>query len=132
MNAANQVNPVAVWQNSPADLTPAVIYVLGDAFLRRRKHLAHRPRNAAGGSRRPDESDRQREHVDRDGHFSPKFFLEVYVAQDGNSAGTGTMLYRGDCTQFPFGDLTSSWKPLPLPHVDAIKRMLSLGLDGTA
>jgi len=45
--------------------------------------------------------------------ISPRFVLEVYVAQNGSSGADN--VFRGDYSHFPFGDQTSSWEALPLP-----------------
>ena len=48
--------------------------------------------------------------------ISPRFPLEVFVAQNGTGAGTPAMLFRGDYSQFPFGSQTSSWDQVVLPY----------------
>lgn len=112
---AQSVNHVAVWQNSPADLAPAVIYALGDnsMFLSfdggaswMQDHAALPPNvgSVAGVM----------------GNFntptmmviSPRFPLEVFVAGNG---GQSPQLHRGDYSQFPFGNQTSSWDDVPVP-----------------
>src|SRR5258708_25803220 len=47
--------------------------------------------------------------------ISPRFSLEVFVAQDGSMGGNA--INRGDYSHFPFGDQTSSWDSLPLPNL---------------
>ena len=46
--------------------------------------------------------------------ISPRPRLEVFVAQDGSNGGNA--INRGDYSHFPFGDQTSCWDTLPLPH----------------
>jgi len=45
--------------------------------------------------------------------ISPRFPLEIFVAQDGSSGPA--VMNRGDYSHFPFGDQTSNWDSLPLP-----------------
>jgi photosystem II stability/assembly factor-like uncharacterized protein len=121
---ALNVNHVAVWQNSPADPVPAVIYALGDI------RAADGPRGIMflsfdGGDTWMQDQAALPLHVGRGvgstGNsntpdvlvISPRFPLEVYVAQDGSSGPPA--LFRGDYSQFPFGDQTSSWEQVPLP-----------------
>jgi photosystem II stability/assembly factor-like uncharacterized protein len=121
---ASQLNHVAVWQNSPADPYPAVIYALAvtgkgdgtmflsfDGGVNWMQDKGKLPPNVGGAVSNSANSNTPNVMV-----ISPRFLLEVYVAQNGSSGPD--MLYRGDYSHFPFGDQTSSWDPpLPLPDL---------------
>jgi hypothetical protein len=115
--AAN-VNHIAVWQNEPADPSPAAIYALGDSamflsfdggatWMRDKGAL---PKNM-GGLATPVANFNTPSVM----AISPRFPLEVFVAQNGSSGGN--VLHRGDYSHFPFGDQISSWDTLPLPDL---------------
>ena len=124
---AELVNHVAVWQNAPADLAPVVIYALGNStmFLSfdggatwmkdqakpSTPILPGFPLNVGGPVGSTGNSNTPNVMV-----ISPRFPLEVYVAQDGMGPGTSAMLYRADYSSFPFGNKTSIWEQLPLPE----------------
>ena len=110
------VNHVAVWQNSPADPFPAVIYALGDrtiflsfdgggTWIRDQGMLPQ----SVGGLASPTANFNSPKVM----VISPRFPLEIFVAQNGSSGPD--VLNRGDYSHFPFGDQTSSWDTLPLP-----------------
>jgi hypothetical protein len=104
-----------VWQNSPADKAPVVIYALGDStmfvsfdggatWMRDQGTL---PSNIGGAVSSVANSNTPTVMV-----ISPRFLLEIYVAGNGSSP---PMLWRGDYTQFPFGTKQSSWEQVVLP-----------------
>ena len=115
-----RVNHVAVWQNSPADPFPAVIYALGDSTMflsfdggaSWMKDKATLPANIGGATSSIANSNTPYVMV-----ISPRFVLEVFVAGNGSGVGTSAVLNRGDYSQFPFGSQTSSWDTINLPQV---------------
>ena len=114
------VNHIAVWQNSPADAFPAIIYALSDSEMYVSydggNHWIHDkatlPTGIGAATSQDAESNSAKVMV-----ISPRCPLVVFVAQNGNTAATPAVLYRGDYTRF-MGTQTSSWEPLILP--DAI------------
>ncbi len=117
---AARVNHVAVWQNSPADVAPAIIYALGNStmFLSfdggatwMRDQGTLKP-NVGGAVGWTGNSNTPKVMV-----ISPRFPLEIFVAQNGTGTGTGAVLYRADYSHFPFGDQTSIWDSVPLPDL---------------
>ncbi len=118
---AAQVNHVAVWQNAPSDSAPAVIYALGNStmfvsvdggvtWMKDKATSPPFPPNSGGAVSSTVNSNSPNVMV-----ISPRFPLEVFLAQNGTGAATGAVLYRGDYSQFPFGTQTSSWDVVPLP-----------------
>ncbi|HYW42128.1 MAG TPA: hypothetical protein VE959_04680 [Bryobacteraceae bacterium] len=111
-----RVNHVAVWQNSPADPAPAVIYALGDSAMflsfdggaTWMRDKAALPLNVGGAVSSVANFNAPSVMV-----ISPRFPLEVFIAQNGSSGPA--MLYRFDYSQFPFGNQTSTWEPVILP-----------------
>ena len=114
-------NHIAVWQNSPGDSDPAVIYVLGktaagdatmalsfDGGVNWMQDKGVLPKNIGGLANPLANGSTPAVMV-----ISPRFPLQVLVAQDGSSGGNA--INRGDYTHFPLGDQTSSWDTLPLP-----------------
>jgi hypothetical protein len=119
--SSNSVNHVAVWQNSPADPFPAVIYALGtttagdatmalsfDGGMNWIQDKGALPKNVGGIAGAVANFNCPTVMV-----ISPRFPLEVFLAQNGS--GGGNAINRGDYSHFPFGDQTSSWDTLPLP-----------------
>ena len=113
---AAQVNHVAVWQESPADPFPKIIYALGNSvmfvsfdggnhWLRDRQTLPAK----IGGPTNPTANANSAKVM----AISPRSPLEIFIAQNGSSGSDA--VNRGDYSQFPFGDLTSNWVSLPLP-----------------
>ncbi|MGA8531439.1 MAG: hypothetical protein WB622_17100, partial [Acidobacteriaceae bacterium] len=114
---AGGVNHVAVWQNSPADPFPAVMYALGStmslSFDGGTTWIADKgtvPPNLGGMVSPSANFNTPKVMV-----ISSRFPLEILVAQDGSS-GTDA-IHRGDYSSFPFGNQTSQWDTLPLPDV---------------
>jgi hypothetical protein len=111
------VNHVAVWQNTPADSFPAIIYALGDSAMfvsfdggvRWTRDKGPLPPSVGGATSQGANLNSAKVMV-----ISPRCPLEVYVAQNG-SAGPAA-LYRGDYTRF-LGIQKSSWDPLVLPDL---------------
>ena len=118
--AAKRVNHVAVWQNEPADRTPAVIYALGNSTMflsfdggdtwQRDKGIL--PPNVGGAVSAVANSNTPTVFV-----ISPRFPLEIYVVGNGSGAATPATLFRGDYSSFPFGAQTSTWEDVPLPEL---------------
>jgi hypothetical protein len=121
----SHVNHVAVWQNSPADPFPAVIYALGDGtmflsfdggttWIRDNSPVPTLPVpsgvNVGGATSPTVDANSAKVMV-----ISPRNALEVFIAQDGSVLGAPAVLCRGDYSQFPLGDQTSLWDPVPLP-----------------
>ena len=115
---AASVHHVAVWQNAPADFTPAVIYALGTStmyvsfdggasWMRDKGTL---PDEVGGPVSSVANGSTPKVMV-----VSPRWPLEVYVAGDGNAAVRPGRLYRGDYSQFPLGTQTSAWESVVLP-----------------
>ncbi len=113
------VNHVAVWQNSPADKLPAVIYALGDdglgndvmfvSFDGGTQWTPDRgplPADIGGATGLDANSNTAKVMV-----ISPRWPLEVYVVQNGS---TPAILHRGDYSSF-IGTQQSSWDTLILP-----------------
>lgn len=119
--AAILVNHVAVWQNSPGDKFPAIIYALGvdttkgvsvmsmsiDGGTNWMQDKSPLPASIGGQTSQGGIANAAKVMA-----ISPRFPLQVYVVQDG-SAGAPT-LYLGDYTQF-IGTQQSSWAPAMLP-----------------
>jgi hypothetical protein len=115
------VNHIAVWQNSAADSFPAVMYALGtttsgdakmalsfDGGITWVQDKGVLPKNVGGLTNPVANVNTPTVMV-----ISPRYPLEVFVAQDGSMGGNA--INRGDYSHFPFGDQTSSWDTLPLP-----------------
>ena len=116
-------NHIAVWQDSPGDSAPAVIYVLGqttagdarmalsfDGGASWIEDKGVLPKNMGGLPNPVAQVSTPAVMV-----ISPRTPLQVLVAQDGSMGGNA--INRGDYTHFPIGDQTSSWDTLPLPDV---------------
>jgi hypothetical protein len=121
-NPAQRVNHIAVWQNEPADKAPAVIYALGDTSMflsfdggtTWMQDKGQLPPSVGGVTSPVANFNASSVMV-----ISPRFVLEVLVAQNGSGAGTAAKLWRGDFSHFPFGDQTSSWSPVVVPALAA-------------
>lgn len=124
--SAISANHVALWQNSPADPFPAVIYVLGDSAMSLSfdggvtwmQDQGTLPPQVGGAMSLGANSNSPKLMV-----ISPRFFLEVFVAGNGSGAFTPAALWRGDYTQFPLGNQQSSWDSVVLP--EALEQNLS-------
>ena len=117
------VNHIAVWQNSPADPFPAVMYALGtttsgdakmalsfDGGITWIQDKGALPKNAGGLANPVANFNAPTVMV-----ISPRNPLEIFLAQDGSMGGNA--ISRGDYSHFPLGDQTSKWDPpLPLPN----------------
>jgi hypothetical protein len=117
------VNHIAVWQNLPADIFPAVMYALGttpsgdatmclsfDGGVNWMQDKGVLPKNVGGMAGAVANFNSPTMMV-----ISPRFPLEVFIAQNGSAGGNA--VNRGDYSHFPFGDQTSSWDTLALPDL---------------
>jgi hypothetical protein len=111
------VNHIAVWQNSPGDKFPAVIYALGvsamavsiDGGASWMQDPSPLPSNIGAATSQDGNSNAAKVMA-----ISPRFPLQVYVAQDASPPSGQPALYLGDYTQF-IGTQQSSWQPMSLP-----------------
>ncbi|HEY8868752.1 MAG TPA: hypothetical protein VIM30_05135, partial [Candidatus Limnocylindrales bacterium] len=114
---AKRVNHVAVWQNEPSDPAPAVIYALGDSTMfvsvdggkSWMQDKGTLPRSVGAAASSTANGNAPKVIV-----VSPRWPLEVYVAGNGTGAAAPASLYRGDYSQFPLGNQTSTWEPVVL------------------
>ena len=114
-----RVNHVAVWQNEAADPFPAVIYALGDStmfvsfdggsnWIRDQGAV---PPAIGGATSLVANSTSAKVMV-----ISPRWPLEVLVAQNGSDHPTHATIFRGDYSQI-LGTNASIWDTLPLPDM---------------
>jgi hypothetical protein len=122
---AKRVNHVAVWQNAPSDSYPAVIYALGNStmflsfdggttWMEDQAAVANPstfPPNVGGAVSTIANSNTPTVMV-----ISPKFVLEVFICGNGSGANTPPAIWRGDYSQFPFGNKTSTWDAVVMPN----------------
>lgn len=115
--AAINVNHVAVWQNSPGDKIPFIIYALGvsamsvsfDGGVSWTQDPSPLPANIGGQTSRGANANAAKVMA-----ISPQFPLQVYVVQDGSPPSGQPALFLGDYGQFE-GTQQSSWQPVSLP-----------------
>ncbi|MGA8030107.1 MAG: choice-of-anchor D domain-containing protein [Bryobacteraceae bacterium] len=115
---AKTVNHVAVWQNAPADPTPAVIYALGnssmfvsfDGGVSWIQDHASLPSNIGGATSLVANSNSAKVMA-----ISPVSPRQVYIAANGSGASVPATLYLFDYSQFPSASQSSTSRTLALP-----------------
>ncbi len=109
--SAKSVNHVAVWQNSPSDTYPTVIYALGassmfvsfDGGASWTEDMATLPANIGGAANSVANSNTPKVMA-----ISPVTPRQVYIVGDGGGQAAPAMIYLFDYSQFPVVTQTSA------------------------